>query len=48
MSMFKASVAKDTEDGFDNLEFFNFNMGGNFPHRLLNMVMGSGMSKGIP
>jgi len=38
--MFKASVAKDTDYGYECLEFFNMNMGGNFPHKLLNMIMG--------
>jgi len=38
--MFKASVAKDTDYGYENLEFFNMNMGGNFPHKMLNMIMG--------
>ena len=46
--MFKASVAKDTDYGYENLEFFNLNMGGNFPHKLLNMVMGSSIAKEIP
>jgi len=48
MEMFKASMAKDTDFGYENLEFFNFNMGGNFSPKLLNMVMGSGLAKGIP
>jgi hypothetical protein len=46
--MMKASVAKDTAEGYENREFFNFNMGGNFPMRLLNMFMGDGIAKEIP
>jgi len=48
MEMFKCSMAKDTDAGFENLEFMNFNIGGNFSPKLMNMVMGSGLSKGIP
>jgi len=47
-SMVKASVAKDTDYGYECKEVFNMNMGGNFPHRLLNMVMGSSLAKEIP
>lgn len=46
--MMKISIAKDTDYGYECKEFFNFNMGGNFPMRLLNMFMGDGISKEIP
>lgn len=47
-TMVKASIAKDTDYGYECKEVFNMNMGGNFPHRLLNMVMGSSLAKEIP
>jgi len=47
-SMVKASVAKDTDYGYECKEVFNMNLGGNFPHRLLNMIMGSSLAKEIP
>ena len=40
MSIFKATLAYDVQDGLEAIEFSNFDMKGWFPVRLLNMVVG--------
>ena len=47
MELFKASKITEFEGGIHLLEFSNFNLKGYIPARLLNMVLGSLMSKGI-
>lgn len=47
MDMFKASIYYEDGDDLFFKEYTNFDMGGYFPVRLLNLVMTSFMSKGI-
>ena len=47
MQFYKASCSKQVGDDLHVLEFSNFNMGGYFPTKLLNMVMANMMAKGI-
>jgi len=47
MDMFKTSMMTPTDNGLSIVEFSTSNMGGWFPMRLLNMLIGSMMKKGI-
>ena len=47
MDMFKASVFHEEDGDLKLIEYSNFNLGGYFPTKLLNMVMANMMSKGM-
>jgi hypothetical protein len=47
MDMFKASVFVEVDKSIKLIEYSNFNLGGYFPMRLLNMMMASIMSQGM-
>ena len=47
MDMFKAAIYYEQGDDLFFKEYQHFDMGGYFPHALLNMVMTKFMSKGI-
>lgn len=47
MDMFKASVFYEKDGDLHLTEYSNFDLGGYFPQKLLNMVMANMMSKGM-
>jgi hypothetical protein len=47
MEMFKATMAEQKGNDLHVLEFSNFDMKGYFPVRLMNMMLGSMVSKGM-
>lgn len=48
MYIFKANLCRNVEGGALITEYATLNMGGWFPMRLLNMMMGTAMKKGMP